>query len=233
MTVVLAMTCLLAAAPAPTQIAFEQVATTTVNGKSPATVKSKVLWSGRKVRLESGDAFEPLVLLLDLERDRGYRLDPASRIAVLLDVDDLRARAHLGFAMAGDAMNAAEPESFRTHSLPGQRTIAGQRCHGYRIRNGQTQVDVWVSDQLPIGMDAFAEFLEWSGADQSLAGLLPEMRKLDGFPLETSSRTVVDGRVYETRASVTTVKIGPLDASLFEVPPTFKIEDEPAPAPAR
>jgi hypothetical protein len=224
----------LAAAPAaaPTQVVFEQTSTTMVNGKTPSTVKSRVFWSGNKVRLEAGDAFEPLVIILDLDGDRGYRLDPAARTAILLDIDALRSRSHLGFALAGDAVNAAEPESFRTRELPEQRTIAGQACHGYRIRNGQTQLDVWMTDQVPIGMDAFARFLEWSGADQSLPGLLPELRKLSGFPMETSSRVVVEGRVYTTRAAVTSVKVGPVEAALFEVPASFKIEDESAPAPA-
>jgi hypothetical protein len=230
-TLVVAGTLAAAVPPKAPQVVFEQTATTTVNGKSPATVKSRVSWAGRKVRLESGDAFEPLVLLLDLDEQRAYRLDVAARTAVMLDLDALRSRSHIGFALAGDALNAAEPESFRTQPLSGERTVAGQLCHGYRIRNGQTQLDVWVSDQLPIGMDAFAEFLEWSGADQSLAGLVPEVRQLEGFPLETRSRTVVDGRVYETRAVVTSVKVGPLDPALFEVPPAFKLESEPAAEP--
>jgi hypothetical protein len=218
-------------AVADAQVVVEQTTSTTVDGKALPSVHARVLWGGRKVRLESGDALEPLVLLLDLEHDRAYRLDPPSRSAVALDLDGLRARASLGFAQAGEAMNADEPDSFRTSALPGRRRIAGRLCDGYRVRHRQTQIDVWVSTQVSIGMELFADFLEWSGADQSLAGLLPEIRKLEGFPLETESHVVVDGHVYDTKATVTAVSVAPRDPSLFEVPAAFTLEDEVAPRP--
>jgi hypothetical protein len=220
-----------AAAPPSGDLTFEQTATTTVDGKAGPAVRSRVYWSGRKVRLESGDAFEPLVMLIDLEHDRAYRLDAASRTAVRLDVDSLRARAHMGFAMAGDSIGAGE-DSLRGQTLPGTRAIAGYKCTGHRLRAGETRIDVWLTKGVAVDMDAFAELLDWSGASSAMGGLLPALRELGGFPMETRSRVTADRRVYETRAAVTSLDQKKLPPALFEVPSSFTVEDEDTADPA-
>lgn len=230
---------LAAAAPRPVpashDLTFEQTTVTTIAGKPGAAGRSKVYWSGRKVRLESGDAFEPLVVLIDLDRDRAYSLDAASRTALRLDVDALRSRSHLGFAMAGDRLGTSTEDGVRTRTLDGVRVIAGHKCRGYRLRAGDTQMDVWVTDRVSIDIDAFADFLDWSGAAAAVGGLVPELRKLGGFPMETRSRVTADGRVFETRATVTSLDARKLDPALFDVPPSYAIEEEteaePDPAP--
>ena len=78
--------------------------------------------------------------------------------------------------------------------------------------------------RLPVGIDAFADLVEWTGAGQALAGVMAELRKLSGFPLETRSRVEVSGLVHETVSTVTKVEVGPQPASLFEPPPGFRIE---------
>lgn len=218
------------ATPASTDVTFDQTTVTTVDGKAGPAMTSRVFWSGRRVRLESGDAFEPLVLLVDFERDRAYRIDPAARTATRLDADALRARAHLGFAIAGDRLGSTAG-SFRPQGLPGTRTIAGHACRGYRLRGGETRVDVWLAEGLPLDMADFAEVLEWSGAAAALGALLPELERLAGFPLETRSRVTADGHVYETRATVTRITRAPLDAALFDPPPTYRLESEAEPEP--
>jgi hypothetical protein len=218
------------AAPAakPASLSFDQVVVTSVDGKPGPTQKSRVYWSGRKVRLESGDEFDPLVLLLDMARERAYRLDPVAKKARVLDVEALRARSHLGFSMAGDQLGAGE--DFRRTPLPNRREIAGFTCAGHVLRAGQTRIEVWSSERVPVEAEAFTELLEWTGAGEAMGGLLPELVR-QGFPLETRSRTVVDGHVYETRATITRVATGALPTALFDVPDAFAVEDEADPDP--
>jgi hypothetical protein len=92
-------------------------------------------------------------------------------------------------------------------------------------------MDVYVTDALPVGMDAFADFLEWSGATQSLAGLMEELRRLPGFPLLTRSRVTVMGTEHDTVSTVTRVKVGPLSPALFERPADYRLQAEPAAQP--
>ena len=68
----------------------------------------------RKVRLESGTPLRPLVVLLDLARERGFQLDARAKTATALDMGALAAESNLGFALAGDVMGADEPDSLRT-----------------------------------------------------------------------------------------------------------------------
>src|SRR5437868_1690842 len=83
----------------------------------------------------------------------------------------------------------------RTTEIQGRKTIAGHECRGFRIAGASAVLELYVATDLPVGIAAFTDFLEWSGASQSMAAFMEEMRKLPGFPLETRSRVSVLGEV--------------------------------------
>src|SRR5688572_19428458 len=165
---------LLVPAAAGADVYFEQTTISTAPGATPGPgVASRVWYSGKKMRMEPGGTATSPAFILRLDTGQAWRLDPVTRTAVAIDVDRLRSQAQMDLAMAGDLMGAEEGAA-RTSPLREGKTIAGFRCRGYRIRSASSVVDVYVTDALPVGMDAFADFLEWSGATQSLAGLIEE-----------------------------------------------------------
>jgi hypothetical protein len=192
-----------AAAPAP-DVYFEQT-TVVLEGGRPtgAGVVSRVWHAGRRMRLEPGgpEADGP-ALILRIDQGKAYRTDPAAQRVVVVDLARLRARAQMDLALAGDLMGAGEEARVRTTTLPEGKTIAGHPCRGYRITGPSTVMDLYVATDLPVGISAFTEFLEWSGAAQSMGGFLEELRKLPGFPLQTRSRVTVLGEVQETLSTV-------------------------------
>jgi hypothetical protein len=132
----------------------------------------------------------------------------------------------MDLSVAGSLMGGVEEA--RTRPLQRGKTVSGYPCRGFRISMGTTIMDVYVADGIPLGVDAFAEFLEWTGASQALGGLMAEVRRLPGFPLETRSRVTALGRVQETVSTVTKVKVGPHPAALFELPPGYRLlREEP------
>jgi hypothetical protein len=205
-------------------VVFEQ--TTKVQAKdSPAGdgVKTRVYYSGRRMRLEAAGENGP-ALVLRLDDSRALRLDPAQKLAVEVDVARLRARAQDDAAMAGDLMGLHDARP-KTTALKALR-VAGYECRGYRISAGPTTLDVYVSDALPVGMERFAEFLEWTGAEASLGPLVASLREIQGFPLETRSRVLVLGEAQETLTRVTSVSVRPLAKDLFEVPKGYRVLKE-------
>lgn len=208
---------------------FEQTTVSTTRGVTAGPgVASRVWYSGKKMRMEAGDQRGGPAFVLRLDTGRAWRLDPVKKAAIAIDLERLRAQAQMDLAMAGDLMGAEEGAA-RTTPLREGKTIAGFRCRGYRIRSASSVVDVYVTDALPVGMDAFADFLEWSGATQSLAGLIEELRRLPGFPLLTRSRVTVMGTVHETVSTVTKVEVGPLAPALFERPADYRLQAETTP----
>jgi hypothetical protein len=194
---------------------FEQVTVARAPGTAPGPgVASRVWYSGKKMRMEAGGVARGPALVLRLDTGQAWRLDPEKKTAAAVDLDQLRAQAQMDLAMAGDLMGAEEGAA-RTTPLRA-KTIAGYPCKGYRITSPASVLDVYVTEALPVGMEAFADFLEWSGAAQSLAGLIGELRRLPGFPLETRSRVTVLGTPHETVSTVTKVTVGPLAPALFE-----------------
>ena len=221
-------TAFLLATPAPAGMSFEQTTTSATAG-APAGpgVVSRVYYSGRKIRLEAGGVPGGPAFLLRLDLGRAFRLDPEARQATEIDVDRLRAQAQLDASMAGDLLGlGADAPRPRPSALRGTRTIAGHICRGYRVRAGTTVMDLWLAEGLPVGLEAFAEFLEWTGADASLGGLVGALQDLRGFPLETRTRVSVMGEIHETVSTVTRLTLQTPAPALFEVPAGFTLVRE-------
>ena len=223
-----AFAALLAAVPSARtpDIYFEQTTVLLTDGRAAGPgVVSRVWFAGRRMRMEAGGGpADGPALILRIDKGKAYRIDPPAKRAEIVDLEGLRARAQMDLSLAGDLMGAGDDARVHTTELPGAKTVAGHRCRGFRISGPSSVLDLYVATDLPVGISAFADFLEWSGATQSLAGLLSELRRLPGFPLETRSRVSVLGAVQETLSTVTLVKVGPADRRLFEPPPGYRLE---------
>ena len=220
----------LAAAPAAApraEVYFEQTTVPYVDGKAAGDgVVSRVWYGGKKMRMEAGGVASGPALILRLDQGKAYRVDPAGKRAYVMSAERLRSRSHLDAAMAADLMGTTADTSVRTTELPGERVIAGHKTRGYRLSAGTIVMDLWVAPDLPVGVGTFTEFLEWSGASESLGPLLGEIRALPGFPLQSRSRVKVMGGEQETVATVTKIKVGPHPAGTFEPPAGYRLEQE-------
>jgi hypothetical protein len=215
-------------AAAGTGMSFEQTTrAVSGDGAAGAGVVSRVYYSGRKIRLEAGGVAGGEAFLLRLDQGRAYRLDPERKQAIELDIDRVRAQAQTDASMAGDLMGlGADAPAPRPAALRGSRVIAGYTCRGYRLTAGTTAMDVWLAADLPVGMATFTEFLEWTGASESLGGLVDALRGLRGFPLETRTQVNVLGEVHETISTVTRVTLGTPAPALFEIPAGYTLVRE-------
>lgn len=223
---VMALTFALAASP-PTGLYFEQSTVVYEQGQSLGPgVRSRVWHSQGCLRLEAGDVVRGPALVLCPGRNQALRLDPGRRVVVRLDLARLRERSQSDAAVAAGLMGGGEEDSVRTRAFEERRTIAGHPCRGFRITGPSVQMEVWVADDLGIGVDVFADFLDWSGAGSALGGLLTAIRALPGFPLETHTRVDVFGEIKETVSTVTAIEVGPQPAALFEIPEGFRLEEE-------
>jgi hypothetical protein len=215
------------AAPTPsTDVYFEQTTVAYADGRpSGPGVVSRVWHGGQRMRMEAGGVTPAPALILRLDQGKAYRVDPAQRRVAVLDAERLRTRGQMDSAMAGELMGADNARVVTT-PLPGERTVAGYKCRGFRVSGGTMVMDLWVASGLPVGMETFAGFLEWSGAADSLGPFLGEIRRLPGFPLQSRSRVTVMGETHETVATVTRVKVGAHAAEVFEPPAGYRLVEE-------
>jgi len=216
-----------APAARPEDVYFEQTVVSSTGGRAAGPGVSSRVWhaSGGRMRLQAGGIDDGAALILRLGEGKGWRLDPEGKTATAIDVESLRERSRMDLGLAGQLMGAEEAP--RVAALPVAKTVAGYRCRGYRLRAGSTVIELYVTRELPLGMEAFADFLDWSGASEALGPLLKEMRALRGFPLQTRSRVTLMGEVHETVSTVTRVRLGPSPPALFEPPPGYRLLAEP------
>jgi hypothetical protein len=214
---------LLAAAPAPS-VYFEQTTVALKQGRPQGPgVVSRVWYAGRRMRMEAGEGGEALVLRLD--EGKAFRIDPERQEVLEIPLEQLRARSQMDLSTAGDLMGIQEGRP-KSAVLRVTKTVAGYPCRVYRVTAGSTVMDLCVSSKVPLGISAFTDFLEWSGATESMGDLLDALKALPGFPLETRTRVTVMDTVHETLSTVTVVKVGPHAPALFEPPAGYRVERE-------
>jgi hypothetical protein len=229
-----ALTFALVTGPPSPGVYFEQTTIVYMDGEPAGPgVRTRAWYSGRGLRLESADTEGGPSLILRLDLDRAWRLDPDQKVAVELDTKRLRARSQADAALAGSLIGAGETAAVRTRAVDGSRTVAGHACRGFRLTGPSVDMILWVAEDLPIGVDAFADFLEWSGASRSLGGLLQQIRALPGFPLQTRARVEALGELRETVSTVTLVDVGPQPEERFEVPQGWRVVPEPPAGPSQ
>lgn len=218
----------LLAAPSASGVYFEQTVVSSVAGRAGGPGVSSRVWhgGGGRMRMEAGGAGEGAALILRLREGKAWRLDSEQKTATALDVARMRERSRLDLGLAGQLLGGEDAP--RLKELPGTRVIAGYPCRGYRLSAGAAVIELFLTRDLPLGIEAFADFLEWSGASETMAPLLREVRTLRGFPLQTRSRVDVLGEAHETVSTVTRVVVGPQSAALFEPPAGYRIVQEAA-----
>jgi hypothetical protein len=217
MTLAVLLPLLLAAGPAASSVYFEQTTIVLAGGKPTGPgVTARVWYSGTRMRMEPGNAPVGTALLLRLDEEKAYRLDPAKKQATAIDLTRLRDQSQMDVAMAGQLMGA--DSAVKTEMLQESRLIGGYRCTGYRLTAGSAVLHVYLTRKIPAGVSAFTDFLEWSGASQAMGGLVQALRALPGFPLEMRSRVDVMGESHETVSTIANVKVGAQPASLFAPP---------------
>lgn len=227
MSVAAVLSLLLAATPAgaPASVSFDQTTVANKGGKPLGPgVTARVYYAGSRMRLEPGNAPAGTAVVLRLDQGKAWRLDPELKRAVELDLVRLRDQSQMDTSMAGQLMGLGDTP-VRTATLP-VKLIRGFRCQGHRLTMGTTVIEVYLSRRIPAGIEAFTDFIDWSGASQSLGPLMDELRKLPGFPLEMRSSVNVMGEVHETVSSVANVKVGPLADALFAPPAGWTIVPE-------
>jgi hypothetical protein len=231
LSLALAVAFVLAASRPPAEVYFEQTTVTSREGAAAPGpgIRSRVWVKGRRLRLEGAGEGGP-AFLLQLDLNQGYRLDPQHKVTIPVDLASLRNRAQMDASAASDLMGNAEEGDVRVVPLRAERTIAGYACKGYRLSAGPLRMDAYLASGLPIGIDAFSDLVEWTGAGQALGGIMAALRKLQGFPLETRTRVEVSGVAHETVSTVTRIEVGPQPAALFEPPADYQLDKGAAPA---
>jgi hypothetical protein len=177
------------------------------------------------MRMEAGGTRDGAALILRLGEGKAWRIDPERKTALALDVARLRERSRLDLGVAGQLLGAEETP--RVSEMREGKVIAGYRCRGYRLQAGSAVMELYLTRELPVGIETFSEFLEWSGASEALGPLLKEIRALRGFPLQTRSRVSLLGEVRETVSTVTRVQVTPSRPALFEPPADYRLLAEP------
>ncbi len=219
---------------APPDVYFEQTTVVLKDGRPAGPgVVSRVWHAGRRMRMEAGGRDDGTALVLRLDEGRAWRIEPARRVAVALDLEKLRASAQIDMSMAAELMGTGEETRVRAARLRNTRRVSGHACAPWRLSGGAMVMEVCMAADVPVGVEAFTDLLEWTGAEQAMPGMIAALRELRGFPVETRSRVTVLGEPHETLATVTLVKTGPIDPALFGPPAGYRTETEPAAAPER
>jgi hypothetical protein len=128
---------------------------------------------------------------------------------------------------------AGAPVDVKVEKAGDSKKIAGYLCDHYVADMGETnKMEFWVTKDIkpPVQYyDAFKiQVASLGQAGQTMSKAYEELRKIDGYPLATSTTMKLPmGMTMASSTEATEVKKGPIPASTFEIPAGFKKTESP------
>ena len=114
------------------------------------------------------------------------------------------------------------------------RTIAGVACQNYTVAlSEKTRMETCVAASLvpPFDPKNFKNLTLVSApigrGNSGISKMVQKLREIEGVSLASSTSLSMMGKKIETATEATEVRKGPIDASVFDVPPGFKKVDSP------
>ena len=136
-------------------------------------------------------------------------------------------------SMMGGAM------AIDVHKLGTSRKVAGYSCDEWTMTIGEmskTQQCLTSELQFPVqAFEAYKGFAESMKAmmqsmgpmAKGMGAMQDKMKEMKGYPLATTTTVSVMGHVSNTSSEVTEIKMGPIPASAWVVPPDYTKVDSP------
>jgi len=125
------------------------------------------------------------------------------------------------------------------HKTGNSRTIAGLHCEEYSVSIGTMSTSTQcLTNEIKMPTQSYDMFRSYAESMKNmmaafgpmakgLGQMSEEMKKLKGFPLANTSTTTVMGRSTTNTSEVTSVKYGPIPATVWEIPAGYKQVESP------
>ena len=206
--------------PLQADLYYEQVSSLKpvgAEGQAPSTMKSKVYVRHRMVRAEDVNAKKVIIVRLDKGIIWGLNQNDKTFTELTikqLENDWQRARRSAGVT--------EDPKLSVTVQEDGEEVVNGYNCRKFTLlADGQPVMHLWNTTALDVPeKDDLYDYKQILGAFPK--ALIDKARSLPGFPLRVKAVENIGAGKVETFREIVTVRMEPLDPSLFELPEGFK-----------
>lgn len=179
---------------------------------------------GTKARSET--AASKTYQLIDLDAQKIYVVDPDKKVVLVMTTAMMKQTAGLMGQLAGN--QEAKP----VVEKPGTtHTYNGYKCEDVKVSMpGMMNFTSTACVTTAIQVKEFEPFKEFSEVFSKALGV-DSTGGIPGFPVHTETRMSVMGQNMDSTTDLVSITREPLDASMFVVPPDYKIQEMKMPSP--
>jgi len=175
--------------------------------------------------------------MVDFTKGMTYSIDHKKKTVSMISFDDAMAALDGVNAAQGKGLGAmmgglfGDPNDVKVEKGD-KETVAGRVCQDWQIKVGKLSMTLAVDPSLkmPVPDAAYAKMIQARATQFANAGpmgavwkrLYEEMSKIKGVPLKTHMSGMMG---MDVTSEATKVETGPVPASLFVLPETYKVED--------
>jgi hypothetical protein len=182
-------------------------------GQPPSEELTKMYMTPTKMKIVSGERGE---MIFDGASKMLTFIIHAKQEYYVVAEEDFQAMMQMGISMMESMMGDAEPKVV----APGEKKKIGEwNCEKVVMTLGDKMtMEMWVSKDAGINMDAYLEMAEMIGQAGMLEKFKDEMKKIDGYPIVTNTTMSIMGQSVETETVVQAIKHETFAASTFTAP---------------
>ena len=173
---------------------------------------------GHKARNETGTAKQ--YQIIDVDSGKVYVVDPDKKQAMVMTTEMMKQSV----GMISQMMGGAKP----TVEKPGTtHTYNGFKCEDVRITITGSQMMGFTSVSCVSSSLDVKEFEPFKDFSQDVAKIFGVESKssVPGFPVHTETKMKMMGQDIDSTTELVSISHDSVDASLFEIPPDYKIQE--------
>jgi len=193
-------------------------------GQPAQSVKSKVLMSSDKVRVEVPVPM-PLVQIIRFDRGKAYLLNERERSYLEMPVSRLE---EAGQRAAGLTGQAAVKQTGATKRIGEWDCVEVLVTTSGGMMPMKAQIWVCKDIKVPAGLQGRFQKLQ----NRALGSAAEELTKIGGYPIQSNITFNIQGQSHCITTTVKKITYGPIPASMFEVPAGYTQKALPQPRPA-
>lgn len=170
-------------------------------------------------RMESGNT----VMILRFDTKKIWNIDMEKKTYFETDTETMKEMAKMGKAMMGDAGKT----SLEFKKTGKTKKIKNWSCYEVSAKNAMMTNSIWLSEDLPYGIDTYHKFYKNIPEFEELAESIYNSKELKGYPVANEVEMNIMGMQIKSSSELISIKEKDIPSSTFNLPTGLEKVDNP------
>jgi hypothetical protein len=180
---------------------------------------SKTWISDTGYRMESGNT----IMILRFDTKKMWSIDMEKKSYFETDAESMKEMANMGKAMMGNT----EETTFEFKKTGKTKKIKNWNCYEVSAKNAMMTHSIWLSEDLPYGIDTYHKFYKNIPEFEELAESIYNSKELKGYPVANEMEMNIMGMKIKSSSELISITEKDIPTSMYDLPKGLEKVDNP------